>query len=266
MNIKCFLGFHDYTKDCEKCSRCEKSRINAHLWTASWEGINCECKLCGRKKPHELESQNSENCMCKHCGAENHEWVARESICHCNRCKLERPHVWEDSNLWMNPKYCKCEYCGFQQDHEWELQYDETLPSSLPGRHRCKNCNHYSDPANVWQSCNCKYCNQFRDADVSTLVSIISNKNGAYYSKSKRAGVYEFYEDPNEVPVALAVLTQHLKNDLSKFTEKELENIASISNVTIHVQAACDEGCKAQDVDCVAAIQLARQELARRRQ
>ena len=60
MLLKCFLGMHtwngcncsvcsktrdeqhDWSKDCEKCARCDKTRANAH----AWEG--CKCSTCGR--------------------------------------------------------------------------------------------------------------------------------------------------------------------------------------------------------------------------
>ena len=42
MNILCFVGFHNWRQDCEKCNRCSTTRQNAHRWNV------CKCAICGK--------------------------------------------------------------------------------------------------------------------------------------------------------------------------------------------------------------------------
>jgi hypothetical protein len=103
-----------------------------------------------------------------------------------------------------------------------------------------------------------------RNRDVSTLVGFISSKNGHCYPKFRAFGVYSFSEDPDEALLALAVLTARLQHEVQKVDGHDLAKVASLTSVTIHVQGPCDEPCKPKNIDCGTAIQLARQELARR--
>jgi hypothetical protein len=61
MNISCILGSHkwagckcsacgkirdeghDWSKDCEKCTKCGATRKNAHKWS------DCKCSVCGKR-------------------------------------------------------------------------------------------------------------------------------------------------------------------------------------------------------------------------
>ncbi len=153
----------------------------------------------------------------------------------------------------------KCKRCRQERNHVWEA-----LPSDSPGQHRCKTCRRMDAVLNVWPTCSCPVCTIMRNHDVGTLTSIISSKNGHSYWKHKKGAFYEFDEDPNEVALALAVLTASLQREVQKVDGHTLAKVTSLMNVTIHVQGPCDEPCKPKSIDCGTAIQLARQELARR--
>jgi hypothetical protein len=51
---------HDWAKDCEMCSVCQKTRPNAH----SWNG--CKCKKCGKDRDEQHDWFSS--CECSVCG------------------------------------------------------------------------------------------------------------------------------------------------------------------------------------------------------
>ena len=157
----------------------------------------------------------------------------------------------------------KCRRCGQQRfnTHQWEV---ESLPSDSPSRHQCTKCRKLCSVMDVWPTCQCPNCRTFRSHDVRTLVSIVTSKNGRYYSKSRHSGIYEFTADYNEVPLALAVLTERLKNDVHRLDDNDLAEVASIPNITIHVQGPCDAPCEPKNVDSSAVIQMARQEMAKR--
>ncbi len=138
------------------------------------------------------------------------------------------------------------------------------LPFDSPGQHQCKTCSGRAGVLDVWSTCACPDCQTARTRDVGTLISTISTNNENYYWKHKKSGIYEFSKDPNEVPLALAVLTACLQREARNIDSHDLAKVASLASITIHVQGICNEGCKPQNIDCSAAIQLARQELARR--
>jgi hypothetical protein len=174
-------------------------------------------------------------------------------------------HDWVD----FSKNSEKCKRCAREQPHTWERR-TISLPSGSPGLHRCKSCGRTGWPLEVWKDCYCPDCQRFRGYDIGTLVSTISTKNGSYYRKHKGTynGVfldYEFTENPNEAPLALAVLTERLREAAGDLGEHDLERVTSLTSVTIHVQGPCNEPCRAKDLDCSTAIQLARQALLSRR-
>ena len=44
MNLKCAIGIHDWAADCEKCTKCSKTRNEGHVWAG------CKCKVCMAKR------------------------------------------------------------------------------------------------------------------------------------------------------------------------------------------------------------------------
>ena len=133
MNIKCLIAshawdgckcrgccktHHDWSKDCEKCSRCGSTRANAHQWDG------CKCRSCG--KTQDKDHNWSNDCeKCARCGlprANAHNWLG--GGCKCWACgkTQDKDHDWS--------KDCeKCERCGLVRVnfHQW----DGTI---------CKNC------------------------------------------------------------------------------------------------------------------------------
>jgi hypothetical protein len=117
MNVKCALGFHSWTgcqclkckrtrdeehnwsKDCEKCSRCGTVRTNAHQWSG------CKCSACSRTRDQDHDW--TKDCeTCSRCGAARanaHQW----SGCKCLKCPCQR-HRWIDD---------KCQQCGAVREH-----------------------------------------------------------------------------------------------------------------------------------------------------
>ena len=63
MHIKCILGIHDWSKNCEKCEICAKERNGAHDWSA-----NCQrCRKCSssrRDVAHEWSGVKCAKCGC----------------------------------------------------------------------------------------------------------------------------------------------------------------------------------------------------------
>ncbi len=51
MNLKCKLGFHEWSKNCEECSRCGRSRPNAHAWK------DRKCSCCGIRHVEFIEQK-----------------------------------------------------------------------------------------------------------------------------------------------------------------------------------------------------------------
>ena len=73
MRLKCTFGFHDWSKDCERCASCSQRRQNAHAW---------------------------DGCTCSKCRAIHHAWDG----CTCSKCKATR----NDGHTWSGRKCSKC--------------------------------------------------------------------------------------------------------------------------------------------------------------
>ena len=92
---------HDWAKNCEKCSKCEKARTNQHVW----EG--CKCSLCGKSRDEGHDwAKNCEKCAkCEKARTAQHTWDG----CKCSTCGSTRleGHRWDNE---------KCSVCGQTAD------------------------------------------------------------------------------------------------------------------------------------------------------
>ena len=62
MNLYCFLGLHDWSKNCESCANCDKQQKGAHIWQG------CRCAMCGKT---------------------DHDWETDSKIRNCSKCSTE---------------------------------------------------------------------------------------------------------------------------------------------------------------------------------
>jgi hypothetical protein len=105
MNFKCFFG-HDWSKDCEQCLKCGKTREEGHNWSEDCE----KCSKCGKTQE---DAHQWDGCKCTKCEKtrdEGHHWDG----CKCTKCEKTRDegHHWE--------KGFKCGLCGKLGD-DWEV-------------------------------------------------------------------------------------------------------------------------------------------------
>jgi hypothetical protein len=57
--------YHDWTKDCEKCSKCGKPKENRHKWY--WDKDCEKCYICSKTKEHQHDwSTDCEKCSICH--------------------------------------------------------------------------------------------------------------------------------------------------------------------------------------------------------
>lgn len=75
MNSKCLLGFHDWSIDCEKCSKCAKQRVDSHAW---------------------------DGCKCSKCGQTQHTWRSFGVGFACSKCQEKK---FKDYKEWLIAKY-----------------------------------------------------------------------------------------------------------------------------------------------------------------
>lgn len=61
--LLCRFGIHTWSKDCEKCSGCEKIRKFPH----EWEG--CKCSNCAKRRNVDHEWEDLDGYRCSRCGA-----------------------------------------------------------------------------------------------------------------------------------------------------------------------------------------------------
>ncbi len=114
MNFKCILSFHkwdgckcsacgktrdeghDWSKDCETCAKCHKTKTAAHVWSG------CKCSTCGKTRD---EGHKWDGCKCSTCGKtrdEGHKWDG----CKCSTCGKTRNegHEWSS----VSDRCAKC--------------------------------------------------------------------------------------------------------------------------------------------------------------
>ena len=177
MNLTCWIGKHewtgcrcsacrktrdeghDWTEDCEKCSRCGASRSAAHNWTG------CKCSACGKTRDggHDW----SKDCeKCSRCGVPRsaaHRWTG----CRCSACGKTRDegHDWSKdcekcsrcgasrsaAHRWTG---CRCSACGKTRDegHDWSKDCE-----------KCSRCGASRSAAHRWTGCRCSACSKTRD-------------------------------------------------------------------------------------------------------
>jgi len=109
MSFTCKIGLHDWSVDCEKCSKCGKPSNKVHNWKNDCE----KCSECGITKENQ---HNWISCRCASCGKtrdKKHNWIEN-----CNKCSecgksRENQHSWDG---------CKCLKCSTtrNQEHEWD--------------------------------------------------------------------------------------------------------------------------------------------------
>lgn len=82
MSIKCILGYHNWTNNCEKCIQCGTTRASAHAWNG------CKCSTCGqaRDKNHNWLSDCEKCATCGKTRTGAHTWSGRK----CLKC-LQTP-------------------------------------------------------------------------------------------------------------------------------------------------------------------------------
>jgi uncharacterized protein (TIGR02145 family) len=94
MAIRCSLGFHDWKKNCEKCSICGQIRQNHHDWSADCE----KCSKCGktRKNQHEWKDDCEKCSQCNKTRNNQHNWS--KNCSRCSVCGTIRPVKHSVSN------------------------------------------------------------------------------------------------------------------------------------------------------------------------
>lgn len=106
MGLACAFGFHQW--DGCKCTKCGKTRDEGHDWSKDCE----KCSRCGAIK---VNAHQWDGCRCTKCVAENHDWS--KDCEKCFKCGKTRDggHDWSRN----------CEYCSkcdkhMPNAHQWE--------------------------------------------------------------------------------------------------------------------------------------------------
>ncbi|MFZ4456308.1 MAG: hypothetical protein ACOYOT_08820 [Bacteroidales bacterium] len=216
MQIKCILGYHNWdgckctkcgqtrdeqhelSKDCEKCSVCEKSILNRHKWDG------CKCSICGKTRDEQHTLSNKFCNKCTKCNKlikdnlntsfvfggvllnELHDW--NKDCEKCSKCGISRDeqHDWSEDcekcskcgkhryekHVWINN--CeKCSKCGkIEMHHDWS---DDCKKCSKCGKTRdeqhdwsencekCSKCRTTKENQHDWKGCKCSKCSFIRD-------------------------------------------------------------------------------------------------------
>ena len=123
MNLKCTLGLHEWTKDCEKCSKCDKTRQNRHDWSKDCQS----CSICGKTRttPHNFTAWTMKSVNLYYCGHHRCYTVGRKSCSVCGKEEFCRDHdirlIDTKGTIYDSTEYYRCLKCG----------YDYTVSNSI---------------------------------------------------------------------------------------------------------------------------------------
>jgi ankyrin repeat protein len=153
MPISCALGFHDWGEDCEKCTRCGKTRANAHDWAG------CKCTKCDKVRDAEHDSSNdSTHSRWVHIGGGAY---IRESATpsasdspsspkQATRDSAESEPARPDKAA-SAPTESICDICS-DEKHDWSKDCE-----------KCARCGQTRSNAHSWTACKCSSCSKTRD-------------------------------------------------------------------------------------------------------
>jgi hypothetical protein len=144
MELMCQSGLHKWT-GC-KCSICGKVRDEDHDWSKDCE----KCTNCGKTRPSYYHNWDEDCEKCEKCGKTRehaHNWTMG---CMCYGCGKTRDseHTW---------KGCNCEVCGKIRDegHDWTNDCE-----------KCANCGTIRSYSHDWIGWKCKNCNRIDTTHV----------------------------------------------------------------------------------------------------
>ena len=92
---------HDWTKDCQQCERCGRTRENAHQWNGCVCSVCCrtrdeghdwtkDCERCSGCGKTRQNLQKWHGCRCSACGKTRHEWGSEQrKFLRCGATKIE---------------------------------------------------------------------------------------------------------------------------------------------------------------------------------
>jgi len=122
MGFLCSIGFHNWSKDCEKCSICGKTRNNMHNWSRDCN----KCTQCGIQRSdhhtfsHWYGKKTSPYTI-------KHHYFTEESVRKCKACGKEefcRHHDFYETgssgSIYDSATWYKCRCCGIS----WIVSYN----------------------------------------------------------------------------------------------------------------------------------------------
>lgn len=196
MNISCLFGSHkwdgckcincdkvrdeqhDWSSDCESCSKCGKNRSNIHKWSG------CKCTTCNKVRDEKHDwSNDCELCSkCGKSGPDKHKW----SGCKCIMCNQvsEELHDWSkdcetcsicgvtrfNAHKWIG---CKCSDCNQirQFHHDWskDCEICSVCNKNRVNQHNwtvycgtCSNCGKTRNVEHDWSK-DCQKCSKCKE-------------------------------------------------------------------------------------------------------
>jgi len=190
MSFKCKLGLHDWSYDCNICSRCGLTRDINHDWSKDCEQCS-KCRVIGDNYPDKKKINGSwtrvnlhdwsKDCVkCSKCGKtrlKQHDWSKDcEKCLECDKTRINE-HDWSkdcEKCIKCNTKRsnqhdligCKCTKCG-QEIHDIKgclctkcgvIQHDWSENCE-----KCFVCGEKRIYQHIWEGCKCTSCSTTRD-------------------------------------------------------------------------------------------------------
>ena len=116
MSLACLIGIHDWTKDCDNCSKCGKTRPNSHDWSKDCQ----HCSICSKTRniPHNFSAWKMKNVSLYYCGNHRCYTTGVKTCSLCSKEELCRDHelrlVDTKGSIYESTDYYRCSRCGYE--------------------------------------------------------------------------------------------------------------------------------------------------------
>jgi hypothetical protein len=123
MSFICKIGIHNWSMDCEKCTKCGKTREAGHDWSKDCN----ECSICGKTQTdhHNFTGWFTKEVDYYHCGSHRISTVGMKRCTTCGKEEICRDHdlrlIDTRGPIYDYTEYYRCSNCGLTHNISYNI-------------------------------------------------------------------------------------------------------------------------------------------------